>query len=87
MIDVRNPSIEIRFVFQTGFYLRQIDLGQQAVYPLIDGRLMLRGGAVHAAGDASVVTPEALAAVYGVEAAVTHAAGEPAVVVRGIRRN
>ena len=49
--------------------------------------MLLRGGAVHAAGDASVVTPEALAAVYGVEAAVTHAAGEPAVVVRGIRRN
>ena len=52
-----------------------------------DRFLLLRGGAVHAAGDASVVTPEALAAVYGVEAAVTHAAGEPAVVVRGIRRN
>ncbi len=47
-----------------------------------DRFLLLRGGAVYAAGDASVVTPEALRAVYGVEAEVTRAAGEPVVVVR-----
>lgn len=47
-----------------------------------DRFLLLHGGTVYAVGDCSVVTSESLQAVYGVEAQVTQAAGEPVVVVR-----
>lgn len=47
-----------------------------------DRFLLLHGGTVYAVGDRSVVTSESLQAVYGVEAQVTQAAGEPVVVVR-----
>lgn len=47
-----------------------------------DRFLLLHGGTVYAAGDCSVVTAESLRAVYGVEALVTQAAGEPVVIVR-----
>ena len=47
-----------------------------------DRFLLLHGGTVFAAGDRSVVTRENLRAVYGVDAQVTQAAGEPVVVVR-----
>ena len=47
-----------------------------------DRFLLLHGGTVFAAGDRSVVSPEHLRAVYGVDAQVTQAAGEPVVVVR-----
>ena len=46
-----------------------------------DRFLLLHGGTVYAAGDRSVITAESLRAVYGVEALVTQAAGEPTVVV------
>ena len=49
-----------------------------------DRFLLLHGGAVYAAGDRSVITEESLRTVYGVEALVTRAAGEPTVVVRSL---
>ena len=47
-----------------------------------DRFLLLHGGTVYDVGDRSVITTESLRAVYGVEAQVTQAAGEPTVVVR-----
>ena len=57
---------------------------EDALYPEADFLLDLHGGAVYAAGDASVVTPEALRAVYGVDAQVTQASGVPVVVGRSV---
>ena len=47
-----------------------------------DRFLLLHGGTVYDVGDRSVIMTESLRAVYGVEAQVTQAAGEPTVVVR-----
>lgn len=93
LLDEPTSSLDLRNQYEVLDLVRRVcreegitavavlhDLNQALRF--CDRFLLLRSGAVHAAGDASVVTPAALLAVYGVEAQVTRAGGEPVVVVR-----
>ena len=93
LLDEPTSNLDLRNQYEVLDLVRRVcrEQGITAVLVIHDLNLalrfcdrfvMLHNGTVFAAGDASVVTPEALRAVYGVEALVTRTAGEPVVVVR-----
>lgn len=95
LLDEPTSNLDLRNQYEVLDLVRQVCREQNITAVLVihdlnmalrfcDRFVLLHGGAVYAAGDASVVTPEALRGVYGVDAQVTQASGVPVVVVRSV---